>query len=170
MTIHGSYPFPERPDPVRRARGRLATPVTLWTAGEESTRVGSAVSSTQMVQGEPARMIGLLDPLASILEVIEQTDRWTVGVLGPRHRAIAETFGGYGPQPGGPFRAGDWQQTEWGPIEASVTTWFGVELEGTMRVGDSALLVGKVAHLTLGDDEPLIHWRGRFGQWTRLGP
>lgn len=168
MTVHTTHPFPEgAPDPMRRARGRLGSPVTLWACGSGRERIGATVSSTQFLR--PAHLLGVLDPLSTLATALEDVRRWTVGVLGVQQVALAEAFGGMAPQPGGPFRAGNWRETEWGPIEQTIGTWCGVEWEEARPLGESLLVIGRVTHLALGDDEPLLHWRGRFGTWASLG-
>ena len=66
--IHATDPFatPEHErSPVRRFRGRLAAAVTLWTAPGPA---GLTVSSTLVADGEPGRLLGLLD---------DESDLWT---------------------------------------------------------------------------------------------
>ena len=52
MTIHSGHPFADGVprDPVRQLRGRLVSPVTLWTAGDADRRAGLTVSSTEVVR------------------------------------------------------------------------------------------------------------------------
>src|SRR6478609_3176433 len=48
VSIHSEHPFlpPEgERDPLRRFRGRMPQPVTLWCAGDEARRAGWTVSS-----------------------------------------------------------------------------------------------------------------------------
>src|SRR3546814_3435345 len=47
-------------DPVRRLRGRLEAPVTLWTSGDEKARAGLTVSSIMVAAGPEGRIIGLI--------------------------------------------------------------------------------------------------------------
>ena len=56
MTIHGDHPFlpPESErSPVRRFRGRLPSPVGLWTTAYDGKRAGLTVSSMLVADGEP---------------------------------------------------------------------------------------------------------------------
>ena len=56
MTISSEHPFlpPEQDrDPVRRLRGRLISPVTLWTAADGIDRAGLTVGSTVIADGDP---------------------------------------------------------------------------------------------------------------------
>ena len=164
-TIHASDPFatPEgRRSPLRRFRGRLPSAVTLWTAGTED-RAGLTVSSTTVADGEPGRVLGLLDEESELWEAVSVTGRFAVLPLGPDDRHLADRFAGLMPAPGGLFRGYEWQQTEWGPVLGGRRTWLGCRLDGTRELGWSLLAEATVEHVELGsDDEPLIHYRGRY--------
>jgi flavin reductase (DIM6/NTAB) family NADH-FMN oxidoreductase RutF len=167
MTIHSEHPFldPDA-DPVRRLRGRLGGAVTLWTSGSEP-RAGLTVTSVMVAGGEPGRLLALLDPDSDLRSVLAETGRSVVQLLEWGHRDLAEAFAGQLPSPGGPFRMGEWEQTEFGPRLVSATSWAFVELESAETVGWSDLVVARIVDVALGEEtEPLVHRRGRYG---RLG-
>lgn len=164
MTIHTEHPFldPE-PDPVRRLRGRLGGAVTLWTTGEGAARAGLTVTSVMLAQGEPARLLALLDPDSDLAERLGVNGRAVVQLLSWPDRDLAEAFAGTSPAPGGPFRQAEFEQTAWGPRLASAATWAGVRLESVADVGWSTLVTCAVDEVSIGpDDAPLLHRRGRY--------
>jgi len=163
VTIHSEHPFLDPdPDPVRRLRGRLGGAVTLWTSGSEEW-AGLTVTSVMVAGGEPGRLLALLDPDSDLRSALAETGRSVVQLLEWGHRDLAEAFAGQLPSPGGPFRMGEWEQTEFGPRLVSATSWATVELESSETVGWSDLVVTRVLDVTLGDDvEPLVHRRGRY--------
>jgi flavin reductase (DIM6/NTAB) family NADH-FMN oxidoreductase RutF len=170
MTIHGEHPFAEPEplrDPVRRFRGRLGGAVTLWTAGSGSGRAGLTVSSVLVALGEPARVLGLVDPESDLAAVVAEAGTAVVQLLEWRHRDLADAFAGVAPAPGGPFRGASWTQTPWGPVLDGVGAWAGIRVEPPARpVGWSVLLDGEVENVALGDDDdarsPLVSRRGRY--------
>lgn len=164
MTIHSTHPFADpEPDPVRRWRGRLGGAVSLWTAGEGRDRAGLTVTSLMLAHGEPAHVLGLLDPDADLTERLLETERAVVQLLSWPDRDLAEVFAGTAPAPGGPFRSREFEQTEWGPRLASATTWARVALVDRREVGWSLEVTCRVDELAVGDDDaPLLHRRGRF--------
>jgi flavin reductase (DIM6/NTAB) family NADH-FMN oxidoreductase RutF len=164
MTIHTSHPFADPdPDPARRFRGRLGGTVTLWTAGVGSDRAGLTLSSVLVALGEPARVLGLVDPDSDLAAAVESTGTAVVQLLGWPDRDLAEGFAGTAPAPGGVFRQASFVDTDWGPRLERATTWAGVRLEHAADVGWSRLLTCIVEHVEIGDDdEPLGHRRGRF--------
>lgn len=167
MTIHRTHPFAEGPrDPARQLRGRLVSPVTLWTAGDPAERAGITVSSTEVVRGEPGRLLGLIDPLSGVLDLVRERGSWIVGVLAVTERRLSDAFGGLDPAPGGPFTLTDWEQTPWGPRAVAVGTWAGVRLESITELGWSALVVGTIESVALDERTPLAHLRGRYGHWA----
>lgn len=166
MTIHDSHPFPTDDDPVRRLRGRLGGAVTLWTAGAgDGPRgwAGLTLTSVMAAGGEPARLLGLVDPDSDLAEAVEDTGRAVVHLLSWRHRGLADAFAGVAPAPGGPFRLDAFEPTGHGPRLAGATAYAAVEVEDAREVGWSRLLTCTVTALEVGDDDdPLLHRRGRY--------
>jgi flavin reductase (DIM6/NTAB) family NADH-FMN oxidoreductase RutF len=162
MTIHASNPFPSEPDPARRFRGRLGGAVSLWTAGSGAARAGLTVSSVMVANGDPARVLGLLDPDADLVEALRGTGRAVVQLLEWADRALADAFGGVAPAPGGPFRLGRWTDTAYGPVLADRTHAL-VRLEEIVEVGWSLLATAVIEQVVMADDHhPLEHRRGRY--------
>jgi flavin reductase (DIM6/NTAB) family NADH-FMN oxidoreductase RutF len=162
MTIHRSNPFAADPDPVRRFRGRLGGAVSLWTAGVGEGRAGLTVSSMMVANGEPARVLGLLDPDSTFAERVAATGSAVVQLLEWDDRALADAFGGVGPAPGGAFRLGSWSDTPHGPALADRTHAL-VRLESLTEVGWSVLATATIEEtVVLEDRQPLEHRRGRY--------
>jgi flavin reductase (DIM6/NTAB) family NADH-FMN oxidoreductase RutF len=164
VTIHTTHPFADpEPDPVRGFRGRVGGTVSLWTSGDDASRAGLTVTSFLVAAGEEARVLALLDPDAVLTEVLLDTGRAVVQLLGWEDRSLAEMFAGQSPAPGGPFRQAEFVATPWGPRLASARTWAGVRVEGTQGVGWSTLVTTVAEQVEVGDDdEPLRHRRGRY--------
>ena len=166
MTIHTEHPFlePER-DPVRQLRGRLGGvghPVDRGPGGAPPDRAGLTVTSALVANGEPPRLLALLDPDSDLADLLTETGLAVVSVLSWEDRDLAEAFGGTAPAPGGAFRQAEFVPTSWGPRLASATTWAGVRLESTAEVGWSILVTCVLEEVSVGDDDPLVHRRGRY--------
>ncbi len=161
--IHDVHPFAdpeEARNPVRRLRGRLPAAVTLWTAPGP---VGLTVASAQIVDGDPGLAYGLIDPDSDLYEAITELGVFTVQLLAPRHRGLADRFGGLEPAPGGPFRGGEhWRDTTWGPVLRDIESWAGCHLVSTREAGWSQLVEGRIEELEVGKDDPLVYYRGRY--------
>lgn len=162
MSIHHENPFAEPPDPVRRFRGRIGGAVSLWTAGEGAGRAGLTVSSVMVANGDPAAVVGLLDPDSDLYAALVTTRRAVVQLLSWADRDLAEAFGGVAPAPGGLFRLGSWEQTPAGPVLAGRTHATVRYLE-SRDVGWSVLAVAEIEQVVIAEDEnPLEHRRGRY--------
>lgn len=171
MSIHAEHPFltpePDR-DPVRRARGRLNAPVTVWAAGTGRTRAGLTVSSMLIAEGSPAEVIGLINPDSALAEAMLDSGTVTVSVLGARDRQVADVFAGLCPSPGGAFRTGSWTDTDWGPALDGAPAWLGARLlDGEpARAGWGYLVRARVETVGLADltaaDQALAYLRGRY--------
>lgn len=163
MTIHSDHPFADAVrDPGRQFRGRLGGRVSLWTSGLGASREGLTVTSLLAVGGTPWRLLAALDPDHEFSDEFQRSGRAVVTLLDQTGMRLAEAFGG-GPAPGGPFRIGDWTQTEWGPRPAEMTTWAGVELESSVPVGWSLLVTCRLVQIEIGPETTeLRHSRGRY--------
>lgn len=165
MTIFSSHPFADEfNQPERRFRGRMASRVSLWTAGDEDRRAGLTVSSQLAAMGEPWHLVAVLNPDSDLAELLQETGRAAVSLLDWDQRDLSDAFAG-GPAPGGPFRLTDWTQTDWGPVPSSQRTWAGVELEDARELGWQLLVTCRLAHVQLDDeDDPIVNHRGHLRQ------
>ncbi|HET9519321.1 MAG TPA: flavin reductase family protein [Actinoplanes sp.] len=161
--IHADDPFatPEsQRSPVRRLRGRLAAPVTLWTAPGPA---GLTVSSTIVADGEPGRVLGLIDAESELFDAITGTGRFAVAPLGPNDQQLADRFAGLMPAPGGLFAGDGWTDTAYGPVPAGAATWAGCRVDTTREYGWGMLVEATIETTTLGPNPaPLLHFRGRY--------
>lgn len=164
MTIHSGHPFAEaEPDPVRRFRGRLASAVTLWTAGTGAQRAGLTVSSVMVANGQVPHLLALVDPDSDLADAVRATGRAVVQVLDWSHRDLAEAFAGTAPAPGGVFAQAEFEETAWGPRLVSAQTWCALSVVEHRVLGWSLLLTCRVEQVTIGPDAaPLVHRRGRY--------
>lgn len=166
MTIHSGHPFAEphsSRDAARRLRGRLGGTVSLWTSGAGRARSGLTVSSLMVATGEPAFVLGLLDPDSDLCEALEASGRGVVQLLHWEHRQLADMFAGVSPAPGGLFAQAAFVDTAWGPRLDGTTTWAGVTLTETREVGWSREVTCRLDEIVIGDEvRPLVHRRGRY--------
>lgn len=172
VTIHSEHPFlpPEHErSPVRRLRGRLTAGVTLWTAQpsqHEQRPAGLTVASVLVADGDPGRVLALLDPDSDLWAAASGSGTAAVSWLTYDDRRLADAFAGVAPAPGGPFKLADWKDTSWGPVLGTAATWAGVRLEPdrAREVGWAVLAEGVLEHIELGEEQapPLVHRRGRY--------
>jgi len=169
VTIHASDPFatPEGDrSPLRRLRGRLPSAVTLWTARDAAGRpAGLTVSSTVVIDGEPGRLLGVLDEESALWEAISATGVFAVAPLGADDRQLADAFAGLMPAPGGAFAGRNWRETDYGPVLESASAWAGCRVDEARPMGWGLLVEATVTHVEVGSDDPggsLIYFRGRY--------
>lgn len=161
--IHGSDPFAAAAadrSPVRRFRGRLPAAVTLWTAPGPA---GLTVSSTTVVDGDPGRLLGIVDDESDLWAAAEAAGRFAVVPLGAGDRRLADRFAGLMPAPGGPFKEGAWTETGYGPVPADAPAWAGCRLDASRPFGWGLLVEATIETVTVGDGGvPLLYHRGRY--------
>jgi flavin reductase (DIM6/NTAB) family NADH-FMN oxidoreductase RutF len=174
VTIHTGHPFatpePDR-SPLRRWRGRMTAPVSVWATGDGSGRTGWTLSSFLVADGEPAEVLGLLDEDSALADRLGAAGpgagaTLTVNLLGWSHRGLADAFAQIAPAPGGPFTQGSWRPSPWGPVLADAPASLGARLLGDPQsVGWSVLIRAVVEHVEIGPepaDGMLGYLRGRY--------
>jgi len=171
VSIHSEHPFLPPPDDryrVRRLRGRMPLPVSVWTTELDGRPVGWTVSSVLLADGDPGEVVGLLDEDSELADALQQTRTFAVNLLGWSHRNLADAFAGVLPAPGGAFRLGDWADTSWGPVLAGATGWVGARLvDGELgHAGWSLLVRAAVEHVQVDApaDGILGYLHGRYRQ------
>ena len=153
----------ERRDPARRLRGRLVAPVTVWTAGQVPDGAGLTVSSVLVAEGQPARLLGLIDPTSAFWETAQETRAFVVHVLAVGDRALAERFGEIRPPIRGPFERLEVAESPWGPVLAGSRPRAACRLVGSTPVGYAELVEGVIEQLELPDlEDPLAYLHGGF--------
>lgn len=139
--------------------------MTLWTAPGPA---GLTVSSMLVADGEPGRVLGLIDEESDFWDAAVAAGRFAVTPLGADDQQLADRFAGLMPAPGGLFADGEWTDTEFGPVPADAGTWAGCRLDGSRPFGWAQLVEGTVQSVLLdAAPVPLVHFRGRYHRLAR---
>jgi 3-hydroxy-9,10-secoandrosta-1,3,5(10)-triene-9,17-dione monooxygenase reductase component len=162
----GSDPFAlpvEERDPIRRLRGRLPMPVTIWTAyGEGDLPAGITVSSVLVEEGESPYVLGLVAPDSSFWDAVRLSKRFVVHILDGDQSRIADQFALR--YPGDPFEAVSIVDSPHGPVLSDVGSRSACSLAGYLEGGFSLVLRGSIDEVQLDENpsQPLVHYRGRY--------
>lgn len=170
MTIHGDHPFlPPEPDrdPLRRWRGRMPAPVSVWTTTLAGRSTGWTISSFLLADGRPPEVAGLVDEEADFVDQLRETGRFAVSLLAGPHRGVADVFAGQAPAPGGVFTVGRWHESDWGPVLGDAVGWLGATVTSAEpdHAGWALLVRGVVEHSELAEPDGrgvLCSFRGRY--------
>jgi len=166
LRIGRQHPFTvpaERRDPARRLRGRLVAPVTIWTAGRPPGGAGLTVSSVLVAEGEPARLLGLVDPTSALWQAMQETGAFVVHVLAAGDRNLAERFSEIRPPIRGPFEHLQVAESPWGPVLDGSRPRASCRLAGSAPAGHAELVQGVIEQLALHDlEDPLAYLHGQY--------
>jgi 3-hydroxy-9,10-secoandrosta-1,3,5(10)-triene-9,17-dione monooxygenase reductase component len=166
IRIQMQHPFavpPERRDPARRLRGRLVAPVTVWTAGHPPGGAGLTVSSVLVAEGQPPRLLGLIDPTSAFWEAMQETRAFVVHLLAVGDRALAERFSEIRPPVQGPFDGLKVAESPWGPVLGGKRPRVACRLARSTPVGYAELVEGMIEQLELPDlEDPLAYLHGSY--------
>jgi 3-hydroxy-9,10-secoandrosta-1,3,5(10)-triene-9,17-dione monooxygenase reductase component len=160
------HPFavpPARRDAARRVRGRLVAPVSVWSAGRPPGGAGLTVSSVLVAEGEPARLLGLIDPTSAFWQAMQETGAFVVHVLAVGDRALAERFSEIRPPIRRPFDGLKVAESLWGPVLGGSRPRAACRLARSAPVGYAELVEGVIEQLELPDfKDPLAYQHGSY--------
>lgn len=168
MSIHSDHPFmtpPELRHPARQVRGRLPSPVSIWTSGSGTRRDGWTISSFLVADGDPAELVALVNEDCDWWDRFRETGVATVNVLAAGQGWIADVFARVAPSPGGPFRTGEWQDADPGPRLLGASAWLEVGLldQEPPHAGWGLLVRARIDDVDLADGvDALEHRAGRY--------
>lgn len=166
-TTKGSMMTETAPGAARRLRGRLASGVTVWTAGHGREACGLTVASVLVTEGEPPHVLGTVGDLSDLLDTVRAHGRFVVHVLDEADRHLAARFAGAVPTPGGALHGLTVADSAFGPVLTDVGTRACCRLVDEREVGYPVLLDGVIDELVLGDlTAPLTYFRGQFRRLT----
>ena len=144
------------PGHFRSVMGNFATGVTVITATAESGPVGMTANAVASLSLEPLLLLVAFDNTARTLQVVRETERFGVNVLGAHHEALArraaapgaDRFAGvdHAPSPGG------------APALADALAFADCDIEAEIVAGDHWIVVARVGELRAGADDPLLFW------------
>lgn len=169
--VHYEDPFAtpaDKREPVRRLRGRLAAPVTIWTSGSPEERTGLTVSSILVAEGKQSLVLGLIAETTDLFTTIGETGGFVVHVLDASQRILADRFAGLRPSPGGLFQDLDVDESDWGPVLPEFGNRACCKFVDEIETGYQRLVRGSIERIDLEElDGPLVYYRGRY---RTLGP
>lgn len=164
--IHDEHPFaapPDLRDPARQLRGRLASGVTVVTAGGPGDWAGLTVSSLLIAEGEPSRAVLLIGDTTDLWDALERSGACIVHILTAGQRELSDRFAGIRPSPGGPFAGLDVEDTPWGPAIEQMANRAYCRLERSVETGFHRLVTATIDRIDLTDlTDPLVYFRGRY--------
>lgn len=153
---------PDERDPLRRLRGRLVLPVTVWVAGPgPRAMTGLTISSVLMSQGQPPMVAGLVSLTSDLGDALAQNGaRFVLHVLAASHKRLAQHFSGDLPAPLELLAA---EQSSYGPLLNAVPDRALCEVTATKTFGWSLLVEARVDEAQVGGEgRGLGWWRGAY--------
>ena len=174
MTIHHSHPFAtgeEDRNPLRRFRGRMTSPVSIWAAAGGGNRAGWTLSSFLVADGDPGEVIGLVDEESALADLLAETATVTVNLLGWDQRTLPDAFAGVAPGAWRPFALARMDRHGMGPgTPRTPPGWIGARLRPDPDHAGWGLLlravVERVEILADPTEDLLCYVRGRYRSLT----
>jgi flavin reductase (DIM6/NTAB) family NADH-FMN oxidoreductase RutF len=148
-----------------RAIGQRATGSTVVTARSTDGPAGFLGLSATHLSADPPLMMVSIDKRTSALATILSARHFAINYLPRDASALADVFGGKGPQKGADrFNTGQWGTLTTGaPVLLNAIGAIDCTLEDTFERAGVCIAIGRVVDFLEGSGAaPLIHFRGGY--------
>lgn len=153
------------------AMRRLAATVTIVTAGREGRRFGMTATAVTSVTTAPPTLLICVNRSASIHEIIAESGRFCINILGTHHAELVGPFGG-SVEGEARFLHGGWSADVDGTpyLEDSQASLF-CAIKQSVDYGSHSIIIGEVHAVVLsGDIAPLLYRDGALAASSSLAP
>lgn len=159
---HGSERLVE-PGLYREAMSRLVAAVHVITTHGPAGRTGFTATAVASVSDSPPTLLVCLNRRMRSASAFRQAGHFAVNMLSGEQQAVAESFGGRLSLAGEQrFAVGHWRDGAGGiPCLDSAIAVFECALVESRTIATHDVLVGRVAHVTLGADRAKLAYVGR---------
>lgn len=151
------------PDEFRRVLGHFATGVTVVTTVDAGSRpTGLTVSAFASLSLDPPLVLVCVDHKSQTYPALLERGRFAVNVLGLGHEAISRRFATTTPDK---FDGIAYADSPLGlPLLDGAIAHLECTTVSTHVEGDHTILVGRVDRTSVGEGEPLLYFRGKYGR------
>jgi flavin reductase (DIM6/NTAB) family NADH-FMN oxidoreductase RutF len=120
------------------------------------------VSSLLVAEGDPAEVLGLLDPLSELFDRLVERGSFVVHVLEAADQRLAGMFAGA--YPVDPISEVDTVDGEFGPVIRGLRHTLGCRLGGSEELGFQMLVRGRIeaVEIVANVGQPLVRYQGRY--------
>ena len=145
----------------RAVMGHFATGVTVITAAGPEGPVGMTANAVCSLSLDPVLLLACFDRGARTLPIIRETRRFGVNVLAAGQEDLAERFAS---KHEGKFDEVLHEVRDGVPVLGGALAWVSCDLQELLPGGDHEIGIGAVCDADVGEGEPLLWFRGRYGR------
>lgn len=149
---------PQARDPLRRWRGHLVLPITIWLAGGAAGEapVGLTVSSLVVGQGEPPVLAGVISLSTDLADAVSVASaEFVVHLVGAGQRRLAQHFAGELPAPPELLAT---TLSPHGPVLEVLGDRIFCRVTSSKPFGWSLLVEAEVAEVEVGEPGKALAW------------
>ena len=154
------------PDLFRALLGRFATGVTIVTIGDAHGRDhGMTVTAFSSLSLDPPLILVCIDNAATMMSAMAQTETFAVNILSESQEPLSRRFAGLIDDrfAGLPFTRGALGNV----ILDGVVAALECRIVARHPAGDHVIVIGHVESGAIGDERPLLYYRGGYAQFER---
>ncbi len=150
------------PKAFRNTLGRFATGVTVVTSMVNDKIHGMTASAFLSVSLDPPLVLVSVDKRAHLHNMLSQGSRYGVSILNQDQAAYSQHFAGFG----APDLVPEFVWEEGIPLLKEALGHVIANVVDAHEAGDHTLFIGRVEYLDWAEGDPLLYFRGKYGDFT----
>ncbi len=157
-------PAPIDSEAFRDVAGRFASGLTILTSASPDGPCGTTVSAVSSLSLEPPMMLVCLNRNSSIHDAVLARGAFGINILAADQAAIARQFAR---RDSDKFAGVAHRPSRHGvPLLDGTLASIACEIESTATGGTHTVLLGRVLEAVTREIEPLVYYRGGFGEFA----
>lgn len=157
------------PAHFRSVMGHFATGVTVVTVQGPRGPLGMTANAVCSLSLDPLLLLVCFDNAARTLPEVRGRRRFGVNVLAEGQDELARRFASKRPERT-KFAGVPHAMRDGIPVLEGALAFVGCDLRELLPGGDHTIGIGAVTSAELGEGEPLVWWRGAYGDFTPAVP
>jgi flavin reductase (DIM6/NTAB) family NADH-FMN oxidoreductase RutF len=149
------------PKAFRNTLGRFATGVTVVTTVMDGKIHGMTASAFLSVSLNPPLVLVSVDRRAHLHAMLREGSRYGVSILRADQKDFSQHFAGFG----APDLAPEFVWHDDVPLLKAALAHLVTTVVDAHEAGDHTLFIARVDHLDWADGEPLLYFRGQYGDF-----
>lgn len=149
----------------RAAMGRFATGVTVVTTLDGQAPLGLTVNAFASLSLDPPLALIAIDRRSRLHIALPQAGFFAASILSAEQAELSRRFAGQTADRADRFHGVSWRRAVTGaPVLDGALAWVDCRVEAVYPGGDHSIIVGRVLALESYAGEPLLYFRGAYGQ------
>lgn len=141
----------------KKGMQQLAASVTVIATKHKEARYGLTATAVSSVTNDPPTLLVCINKNASAHQVIQDSQQFSVNILGSEHEEISNTFASTKKESEEKFAVGNWDENNGIPVLKDALASFTCKVSETVNTATHTIFLGVIEGIQIEEKLPLIY-------------